>query len=628
VKGLRALPTVVLVAVVALAALFFFQPLVHFLLFQGEELAVSGRGGDTWLYVYMLRVEIEKLLGEGPPGLWNGAFFYPLHEKSLLYTEPQWGVSLALLPVWLVTRDAFLTLGIAAVGAFVAGWIAAFAFARHLGASRVASVVAAVAFGTSSVFLTLLGRTFFWPFALVVMGLWVTDMLCLSPGRLWIAAFALIFGALAWCSGHLTVMGLVFCAMQAAFCFHAGLASPGAAGRLTVAALSALALIAIPAVPQALALRESGFERTIDAQAMEALNLASFVSGYSSSSGTALARTGFKPAPGEIVVGLPPAALAVATLAFLVALARARTFRKPGRAALAVVIGTLPGLIAGIALPDRIGSAPVNRVATAVVYSTAGALIGLLWPRIVAVSRTPAGWMFSCAVVFALLALGPVVALGDGTAIPSPALLVSRLPGFSAIRASGRWGFLCSFSLAVSAALWISTPRSPRIVLGLAVVVLAAVAADAWKPARNVVLTQTGLRWEPRAVDRALRELKDDGAVLELPVWATQIEAPRMVSRLYHRHPLVNGYGGTIPAFFQDHWAAPAEDLRATGTLTPANVELLRAFGARWWVLHVSELDEKVRDRVPSAFGPVKQVAALDGGMVRIYEDPAPAARR
>ena len=66
----------------------------------------------------------------------------------------------------------------------------------------------------------------------------------------------------------------------------------------------------------------------------------------------------------------------------------------------------------------------------------------------------------------------------------------------------------------------------------------------------------------------------------------------------------------------------------ARGTLAPENVELLRAFGARFWVVHVDELAPHLRANVPEAFGPVRKIATLDEGRTVVYEDPEPKARR
>lgn len=296
--------TLSIVAIV-LVAVAISRRLIEFALFGVKAMLLSGHGEDQWLYVYLLRVEIEKVLGIDAGGVWDGAIFYPLHAKSLLFTEPQWGVSMALLPFWLWCRNEFLTIGIGAVGALLLGWIAAWAFARHLGASRLAAGAAALTLGTSGAFTALLIRPFFWPLPLVILILWLTDRIALDARRRWIAAFALSFGVLAWSSGHLTVMAAALVASQAGFCFHARIATPGAGRRLIAAAAGAAMLAAIPLVPQIVALRQNGFTRALGVQAMFAPNLASFLGGYWSTLGHRIVALGLAPSRGELVIGLP-----------------------------------------------------------------------------------------------------------------------------------------------------------------------------------------------------------------------------------------------------------------------------------------------------------------------------------
>ena len=321
-------------------------------------------------------------------------------------------MSLALLPVWLLVRDEYLTLGIGASLAVILGWVAAYAFARHLGATRLAAIVAAVALGTSGAFHALLIRPFFWPFPLVVLILWATDGICLSPRRAWIAAFALLFGALAWSSGHLTIMGAALVVAQAGFCFHARLASPGAWKRLVIAGCAAAILVAIPLVPQAIALERNGIERPLALQAKDAPNAASFVGGYWSAVGGAIAARWLPPPTGEFVVGLPPFALAFATIAFCIAVARAR----PAGA------GTQPALDRGARgtaarsagrgsrpLADRRGDDGPPRDRDRVRHR--GVAVALLRGRLAEALRSPAAWFFACAGACALLAIGPLIRL-------------------------------------------------------------------------------------------------------------------------------------------------------------------------------------------------------------------------
>jgi hypothetical protein len=621
--------TLSIVAIV-LVAVAISRRLIEFALFGVKALLLSGHGEDQWLYVYLLRTEIERVLGIDGGGIWNGWMFYPLHETSLLLTEPQWGVSLALLPFWLLSRDEFLTLGIGATGALLLGWIGAWAFARHLGASRLAAAVAALALGTSGAFTALLIRPFFWPFPLVILILYAADRVALGGGRRWIVAFALLFGALAWSSGHLTVMAIALVAAQVGFVFHARVAAPGAWKRLLAAAAGAAALAAIPIVQQMLVLSRHGFTRPLAIQAANPPNLSSFIGGYWSWVGLSVVNLGLPPPTGELVVGLPPFALAFATIAFAVRVARvdAGPPRPLARIAALAALGAIPGVVAAVALPDRIAGCAIDRTATALFYGAAGAVFVPLARRLAETLRSPAGWFYAAAAAFAVLAIGPFFRLGDDRAIPSPALLVCRLPGFVAIRSSVRWSLACAFCLAISTALALAGRRSWARTAGTLALLLALVLDTVEYSQRPMpYLPPASTTGEIRAVDAFLRDAPGPGAVIELPVYATQREGERMVQRFHHRRPLVNGYGGMVPAFFERHWIPPADEFYARGTMSPANVELLRGFGARFWVVHRNELAPNLRANVPDSFGPVRKVAAFEAGQVIVYEDPDPRAR-
>jgi hypothetical protein len=291
------------------------------------------------------------------------------------------------------------------------------------------------------------------------------------------------------------------------------------------------------------------------------------------------------------------------------------------------VAGALAGVIVAVALPAELHGFTIDRVATGVLYgSVLGA--GLMAHRpLLAALRAPAGFFLACAVGFGLLTAGPYFVLADGSVIPSPALLLARLPGFSGIRASARWGLLCAFNAGLAAGCALNAIRPPPARHAAALLVILVIALDVRYPDAYLAPAGPPLTWQPRAVDRFLLEAPGPGAVLELPVRPDEVEAARMRSRLHHRRPLVNGYAGGWPAFSAAHWTGPNVELWRTGNLGPADVEKLRAFGARFWVVHRGELSADAAANLSEAFGPVARVATLDDGRVVVYEDPAPAAR-
>lgn len=281
-----------------------------------------------------------------------------------------------------------------------------------------------------------------------------------------------------------------------------------------------------------------------------------------------------------------------------------------------------------VAVPDRIAGVAIDRTATGVFYAAAGAIIGLLSQRLSETLRSPSGWYFAAAGAFAILTIGPLFLLGEDRAIPSPALLVCRLPGFAAIRSSARWGLPCAFCLSISTALALGTGRF-WLRTAATIALLAALALDTMDYAQRPppAFPATSTTGEIRPVDAFLRDAPGAGAVMELPLYATQREAERMVQRFHHRRPLVNGYGGMVPVFSQRHWIPPADQFHQQGTIDAGNIELLRAFGARFWVVHVDELAPRLRANVPEAFGPIRKIATFDEGRTLVYEDPEPRAK-
>ena len=151
-----------------------------------------------------------------------------------------------------------------------------------------------------------------------------------------------------------------------------------------------------------------------------------------------------------------------------------------------------------------------------------------------------------------VLVLGFVLSLGPDGIRSLYAGLHRYVFGFQAIRAPARFAVLVFFGLSTLAALaWRElqartrvTSRSALRILPFAVIVATAlellhipVALAAAPPLR----TDVG-QW--------LREQREPGAVVVLPITIDVENTPAMVQSLEHRRPLLNGYSGQRPAFY------------------------------------------------------------------------------
>jgi hypothetical protein len=172
---------------------------------------------------------------------------------------------------------------------------------------------------------------------------------------------------------------------------------------------------------------------------------------------------------------------------------------------------------------------------TAIVFGVGGALAG--W-RSTARNRE---------IVLVYITLGLLawwVSLGPAAGLYS--VLYSWVPGFTFLRAAGRFGLIVSFSLSVLTGLGVSAllarPRLPRP--GIVVVAVAALAIAeliepvSYRPVRPVPGAYRLLAHLPR------------GGLLELPVYSRRfafMRARYMLGSTAHWQPLVNGYSDYMP---------------------------------------------------------------------------------
>ncbi len=217
-------------------------------------------------------------------------------------------------------------------------------------------------------------------------------------------------------------------------------------------------------------------------------------------------------------------------------------------------------------------------------------------------------------VVVAIACAGVLLSLGPLT--PVYAWAYQIIPPLQGIRATGRFGVLVIFSVAVAAGLGLAavrrrTPQRWVAPLSIAALVVATVETFSGPiPYRR-------LDWNP-PIYRALEAIHEPGALLELPIYAggSFFENGRYVlSSTTHWRPLVNGYSGYRPPNF-DRLA------QLVGTFPSLlAVARLRSLDVRYVVLHTSQYRRQnaIRQTVQRLDGRPDLVLVAREGTDRLY---------
>jgi hypothetical protein len=110
----------------------------------GTSPAFHGIADDAMLLMWATS-HVSRALFHDPLHLFDGGIFYPAH-LTLAYSDHMIGQALVGLPIWLGTGNPLLEYNLLALASYVLGAAAAFAYARELGTSPVAAVVAGLVF--------------------------------------------------------------------------------------------------------------------------------------------------------------------------------------------------------------------------------------------------------------------------------------------------------------------------------------------------------------------------------------------------------------------------------------------------------------------------------------------------
>jgi len=603
-----------------------------------QAIKVSDIDGDSWLKCSLLEYQITRILGVHPGGLWETMQFFPFHKVSLFFSEPTWGVSLAMVPLWLIKPNIFLLVCVMPVLAMIFSWMATYWFAIKLGCKRKYAFLASMTFCLSGVASLIMNRYFFWPFFLVpVLGCLIIKIFQ-SDKFVWPVLFGLGFGYLAWSSAHLFIMGGVFLLAFAIWKLWEIKFAKKKIVAIFIAFLIAFLLSALLYIPMYLVHREFSRPTVPGEQFFYATNFANLIHSLFYHPFNPFNKLSFWNGLGKYAKGEQQIGISVAVfLLFIYFSLRFLFFIPPTKLKInllskikMIAYYSFPILLAVInvwVLKKVIDYASVDIFSTVLTYFVCGGLIVFFRHKLKAALRNLPFLFFVLAVIFALFAFGPYYITWGNKAIPSPLINVLFFtPGFSGIRAVARWGILLSFCLSLGVSLSLSnlkTNLGTKVFINLLIILSF---LELFRGLQSFPASfQETYQWKPRPVDIFLKSLPY-GGVLELESYPIAPGLPRsknlgyeQYSALYHKKPVVTGNGALVPQvvikYFRD---------QSGGKLDCVKVAEIRKFGARYWVLHMDKWPKEDNFNPNEDFCGLKRIARLDNGDILVYEDPDP----
>lgn len=218
---------------------------------------------------------------------------------------------------------------------------------------------------------------------------------------------------------------------------------------------------------------------------------------------------------------------------------------------------------------------------------TAAAVVTLTGPMFTQVMRRRSvfGFYVFAAIALFILAMGPDPAFRQTTFFyKGPYAWLMRVPGFDGARVPARLGMLIALCLSAAAALGFVrlVERWPTPVARAATwIVIAGVLADSW--IRGLALMPVPDRVQ------ALERMNTGTPVLEVPLGNVAGDLAAMYRSMYHEHPVMNGYGGYMPAHYlplrfalRSPQEATAAAFAALGTPVIAVADGRTADGQKW----------------------------------------------
>jgi hypothetical protein len=601
---------------------------------------------DQWFFCHRLENQITRILGLNPGGIWEGGLFYPFHKINILFDEPTWGISLLVTPLWLFTKNIFLVFRLGGIAALFLAWLSTYYFIKSLGGNKICAFYASATFCLSAISLLLIMlHIAFWAFFLLPL-LGVITLKIFSTSRIcWGILWGILFGYLAWCSMHLFLMGglflFLFILWNLVFNNHSSKTLLSLLAAFIIAGIISGAVLG----PMCFTYQRFDFGRGYQAPFLYASNWANLIYRswpdipFNPITKTRLWEYLKINAKGEIQFGMP-ILIFVAALGIVVTrlkeplpLHKVNKFSKYALSA-AIIISILFMFlnIRSLAAASMRWEDVLPRFATGTTYLyyiLAGVVIYILRNRIRAAIKHFDFFLILCSLLFGLLAFGPYYLTANKSVIAAPtAFLQYYVLGFSGIQATARWGLLLSFLLSIGVALFLSRYAISRRFRIFAIIFMLASLFEVMPGFLMPDFRDLSIyKWMPRETDIFLKNLPGKGAVLELESFPVKIEQHLasdnslgcvLFSRLYHKKPLVTGYASFTPHAMKHIFCC--KDAK----LSLQTIEMLRKFGAKYWVFHINGWPKEEIQLLKDSVGALKQIAELDSGKTLIYEDPDP----
>ncbi|RPJ69545.1 MAG: hypothetical protein EHM24_18265 [Acidobacteria bacterium] len=527
-------------------------------------------------------------------GFWNGNFFHPA-SLTLAYSEHLFPQVLQIAPVYALTGNVILCYNLVFLSTFVLCGLGTYLLVRELTGHPAAGFLAGLFFAFAPY------RLAQFPHVQVLSIQWMAFALYgltryAKTGGLWPlagASVALLAQNLS-CGYFLLYFGPFAAAYGTWEVVRRRLPGwPLALGRLALA-FAAVGALTLPFLLPYMDLRALGFPpRSLGELSIFSADVLSYLTGPTTSHGTARLFQAYQKPEGEVFLGLVPMALALAglVLAWRDARHQAREagygigrlevparWGRPVSVLLTVVLvaelAALAFILIGGPRVLRLGSVAVRLrdMDHPAVAATLAGLALLAWSRRARVTaRQLAGsvgfWAVAAAVA-ALLSLGPSITSGGIAVGPGPyRLLYEHVPGFDGIRVPARLALEVALFVAVLAGFALarlrkSSPdpnsaglagrhRSVFAVLGLLFLV------EVWPP--PILINHTdpveravtppspvpyGRQTPP--VYAFLAGLPEDTVILEMPFGREGYELRYLFYSTLHWRRLVNGYSGGL----------------------------------------------------------------------------------
>jgi len=604
---------------------------------------------DHWFFCYRLENQITRILGLNPGGIWEGGFLYPFHKVSILFDEPTWGVSLLITPVWMITKNIFQIVSLAGIATIFLSWIFTYYLVRGLGGTKMCAFYGSAMFCLSCISIALIPfHIAFWPFFLVPL-LGIVTLKIFSTSRLyWGILWGVLFGYLAWSSAHIFVMGGLFLFLFILWNLLFNKHSKKILLTLLVAFILSGIIAGVVLGAMYWTQVRFGFSRGYDQPFLYASNWANLIyRNWPPAPFNLIAKTYFweylkTNAKGELKIGIA-ILLLVGTLSIFVArLKESISSYKANKYSkhtfgVTIIVSILFAFLNIHSLTARSmkceGVLPSLATGTTYLYYIiAGIIIYVLRHRIKSAMKHLDFFLLLSALLFGFLSFGPYYLIENKSVIASPvAFLQYYVPGFSGIQATARWGLLLSFALSIGVAMFLSKYAVSHRFKIFAVIFMLISLLEVSPGFRVPELKNlSSYKWMPRETDIFLKNIPDNGAVLELESYPVEREQYLtsdnslgyvLFSRLYHKKPLVTGYSSHTPMCHDKYIFYPKDE-----ELSLETIDMLRKFGAKYWVFHIDDWSIEGIRLLKDSVGRLKQIAELDSGKTLIYEDPDPKA--